>query len=73
MANKPEPYKIDIVLMELQQHLPHWLDPKERYPEKFDAIRDKHRERWIAEQQARGKKAKRAKRFRDLKRKFLAR
>jgi hypothetical protein len=49
-------YEINVLLTELQQKLPPWLDPRQRHPEKYDAIRNKHRVRWIAEkdrQQAR--------------------
>jgi hypothetical protein len=50
MAKKPEPPKeesesgmidIDILGMELEKGLPHWLDPIEKYKGKHDADRKK--------------------------------
>jgi hypothetical protein len=48
--NDPEILEIDILQTELEKKLPHWLDPTQRYPEKFDQIRNRNRARWLAEQ-----------------------
>jgi HK97 family phage prohead protease/HK97 family phage major capsid protein len=40
--------KVDILAMELAQKLPHWLDPQQRNPAPFDAIRAKNRAKWLA-------------------------
>ena len=50
MAKKPGVEHIDILQMELDQKLPYWLDPSQKNPEKADAIRKKHRDKWLAEQ-----------------------
>ena len=60
---KPEVYEIDILQMELDKKLPHWLDWTQRYPDKADAIRKKHRDKWLAEQ----KQKKRTKAFQAAK------
>jgi len=39
--------KIDILQMELDQKLPHWLDPRQRYSDKYDAILEQARQEWI--------------------------
>ena len=56
---KPEKYEIDILQMELDKKLPHWLDPMQRDPAKAEAIRKKHRDKYLAEQ----KQKKRSKAF----------
>src|SRR5262245_61056864 len=48
--DEPATLHIDILSMELEKKLPHWLDPTQRDPAKFDAIREKHRAKWEAEQ-----------------------
>jgi HK97 family phage prohead protease/HK97 family phage major capsid protein len=40
--------KVDILAMELAQKLPHWLDPQQKNPAAFDAIRAKNRAKWLA-------------------------
>jgi hypothetical protein len=46
-------YKLDILAKEINEELPYWLDPNQKNdkdsPER-QAIRDKHRARWLAEQ-----------------------
>lgn len=44
--------KIDLLQMELEQKLPHWLDPQQKNPERFDEIRARNRAKWLAEQKA---------------------
>jgi hypothetical protein len=43
--------KIDILKMELEQKLPHWLSPRGRFSGR-DAIRKKNREQWLIKQRA---------------------
>ena len=43
--DKPDPLKIDILQMELDQKLPYWLDPSQRYPDKAEEIRQRHRDK----------------------------
>ena len=59
----PEKIEIDILQMELDKKLPHWLDPSQKNPEKFQAIRDRNRARWLAEQE----KKRRQKRWQEAK------
>lgn len=54
--DKPPKLKIDILAMELEQKLPHWLSPSEKNPEAFEAIRRKHRDKWLAEQKKKREK-----------------
>jgi hypothetical protein len=52
-------YKLDILMKEKNENLPYWLDPSQkRDPETQQDIRDKHRARWLAEQEAKRAKAK---------------
>jgi HK97 family phage prohead protease len=53
-----EPIHVDILQMELDQKLPHWLDPSQRYFNKHEAARKKNRERYLAEQKAKRKGSK---------------
>lgn len=48
--DKPKKEKIDILAMEFEYKLQHWLSFPERYPERAAAIRKKNRDRWLAEQ-----------------------
>jgi hypothetical protein len=43
--------KIDILKMELEKKLPHWLSPQARFSGR-DAIVKKHRDQWLAKQRA---------------------
>lgn len=57
MADKPtEKISIDILEIEVTGNLGHWLSPEEKYrhqnDERRDAIRKKHRDRWLAKQRA---------------------
>jgi hypothetical protein len=65
MANQPNKpaasddqiRSVDILAMEFEQDLPYWLDPAERYsgtPTR-EAIREKHRAKYVAEQKAKQK------------------
>ena len=45
----PEKIEIDILAMELEKKLPHWLDPTQKNPEKFAAIRERNRAKWLAQ------------------------
>lgn len=57
-AIKPrEEIHVDILDMEIAGNLPHWLSPSQKNPAAFDAIRAKHRARWLAEQKAKREKA----------------
>ena len=47
---KSEKIEIDILQMELEQKLPHWLDWTQQNPDKVKAIREKNRAKWLAEQ-----------------------
>jgi len=40
---------------EIKNKLSHWLDPRERFKDKFDAIREKYRKKRLAEQKAKRK------------------
>ncbi len=40
--------KLDILKMELEKRLPHWLSPAGRNSHKIKAIREKHRARHLA-------------------------
>ena len=42
------PFEIDILKSELDNKLPYWLDPRQRYKHKVREIVQKHRERWLA-------------------------
>lgn len=42
--------KIDILQMEVNQKLPYWLSPIERFKDRHDAILEKNRQRWLREQ-----------------------
>ena len=55
----PAKYEIDILAMELEQNLPHWLHPVNRYPseETKRQIRDKHRSQHLAKQKKKRKAA----------------
>lgn len=55
MNAKVETEEIDILQMELDHKLPHWLDPTQRDPELVEHIRNRNRARWIAAQKARGR------------------
>jgi len=48
----PEKIEIDILAMELEKKLPHWLDPTQKNPEKFAAIRERNRAKWLAQLKA---------------------
>lgn len=48
---KPAVEQIDILAMEHEYKLPHWLSFAERYPERAAAIRKKNRDKWLAERQ----------------------
>jgi len=56
--DKPDTYTIDILQMEIDEKLPHWLSWPQKHPEEAAAIRKKHRDRWLAEQKAKRPKAK---------------
>jgi hypothetical protein len=47
--------EIDILHMEMEGELPHWLSPQMRFPSeaKRKEISDRHREKWLAEQKKR--------------------
>lgn len=45
-------HEIDVLQMEADNKLPHWLDPRERNKGKFDALRAKHRAKHVARQRA---------------------
>jgi hypothetical protein len=40
--------KIDILKMELDEKLPHWLSPQARYSHRHDAARKRNREKYLA-------------------------
>ena len=46
---------IDILQLELDGKLPHWLNPQQKNFEQMEAIRRKHRAKWLAEQEAQRK------------------
>lgn len=49
MAEKPKPGDVHVDLLEIDMTTGvHWLDPREKNPEKFDAIMQRHRDQWIA-------------------------
>lgn len=47
--------EIDILQMELDKKLPHWLDPYERDPQMVEDIRERNRAKWAAEQKTKGR------------------
>jgi hypothetical protein len=49
---------IDILQLELDGKLPHWLNPQQKNFEQMEAIRRKHRAKWLAEQEAQRKTAR---------------
>src|SRR5262245_52311827 len=57
-ADKRENYKIDILAMELEQKLPHWLDWRQRNPEKVREIRERNRAKWLAQRKAKKERPK---------------
>jgi len=53
---------IDILDMEYQQDLPHWLDPVERYAGRFDEDRKRKQKERTDEIMEKGRKSKRRRR-----------
>ena len=52
---KVEPYEIDILQMELDGKLQHWLDPHQRDPAHIEDIRNRNRAKWVEEQKHKGR------------------
>jgi hypothetical protein len=53
-------YKLDILAKEKDENLPYWLDPSQKHDKDSpsrQAIRDKHRARWLAERDAKREKS----------------
>jgi hypothetical protein len=52
MAKRDQIKEIDILAMEMEQKLPYWLSPQQRYAHTHDEARKRNRQRWLDEQKA---------------------